>query len=47
MRLRKALAEARAEVVLLDGIGVARLVLPLLQNIPRCGPRCCSMARRA
>lgn len=34
MRLRKALAEAKAEVVLLDGIGVARLVLPLLQQIP-------------
>lgn len=33
MRLRKALAEAGAEVVLLDGIGVARLVLPLLQRI--------------
>ena len=34
MRLRKALSEVRAEVVLLDGIGVARLVLPLLQSIP-------------
>ncbi|MFP3526083.1 hypothetical protein SB912_26730, partial [Pantoea sp. SIMBA_072] len=35
MRLRKALTEAKAEIVLLDGIGVARLVLPLLQNIPQ------------
>ena len=34
MRLRKALAEAQAEIVLLDGVGVARLVLPLLQQIP-------------
>lgn len=34
MRLRKALAEAKAEIVLLDGVGVARLVLPLLQQIP-------------
>lgn len=34
MRLRKALDEAGAEIVLLDGIGVARLVLPLLQRIP-------------
>jgi len=33
--LRKALTEAKAEIVLLDGIGVARLVLPLLQNIPQ------------
>ncbi|MDM3887568.1 glycosyltransferase [Pseudomonas sp. BCRC 81390] len=35
MRLRKALDEAQAEVVLLDGVGVARLVLPLLQQVPR------------
>jgi glycosyltransferase involved in cell wall biosynthesis len=34
LRLRKALAEAKAEVVLIDGVGVARLVLPLLQHIP-------------
>lgn len=34
MRLRRALAEAQAEIVLLDGVGVARLVLPLLQQIP-------------
>ncbi|AYG46949.1 glycosyltransferase [Pseudomonas sp. Leaf58] len=35
MRLRKALNEAQAEVVLLDGVGVARLVLPLLQQLPQ------------
>ena len=35
MRLRKALNEAQAEVVLLDGGGVARLVLPLLQQVPQ------------
>lgn len=35
MRLRKALDDAQAEVVLLDGVGVARLVLPLLQQVPR------------
>jgi glycosyltransferase involved in cell wall biosynthesis len=34
MRLRKALAEAQVDVLLIDGIGVARLVLPLLQQIP-------------
>lgn len=34
MRLRKALAEAQADVLLLDGIGVARLALPLLQKFP-------------
>lgn len=34
MRLRKALAEADVDVLLLDGVGVARLVLPLLQQIP-------------
>ncbi|AGZ33312.1 glycosyl transferase [Pseudomonas sp. SWI6] len=33
-RLRKALVEARAEVLLLDGVGVARLVLPLLRQVP-------------
>ncbi|MDZ3994054.1 glycosyltransferase [Pseudomonas sp. Teo4] len=33
-RLRKALIEARAEVLLLDGVGVARLVLPLMQQVP-------------
>lgn len=35
MRLRKALNEAQAEVVLLDGVGVARMVLPLLQQAPQ------------
>ncbi|MNM71765.1 Mannosylfructose-phosphate synthase [compost metagenome] len=34
LRLRKALAEAQADVLLLDGVGVARLVLPMLQQIP-------------
>lgn len=34
LRLRKALAEAQVDVLLLDGIGVARLVLPLLQQVP-------------
>ncbi|WP_176512541.1 glycosyltransferase [Pseudomonas ceruminis] len=34
LRLRKALLEARADVVLLDGVGVARLVLPMLQQVP-------------
>jgi glycosyltransferase involved in cell wall biosynthesis len=34
LRLRRALAEAHADVVLLDGVGVARLVLPLLRQIP-------------
>ncbi|BBH43996.1 glycosyltransferase [Pseudomonas sp. KU43P] len=34
MRLRKALAEAQVDVLLLDGIGVARLVLPLLEQVP-------------
>lgn len=34
MRLRKALAEAEVDVLLLDGVGVARLVLPLLHQIP-------------
>ena len=33
-RLRKALTEAQADVLLLDGVGVARLVLPLLEQIP-------------
>jgi glycosyltransferase involved in cell wall biosynthesis len=33
--LRKALNEAQAEVVLLDGVGVARLVLPLLEQVPQ------------
>jgi len=35
LRLRRALTEAGADIVLLDGIGVARLVLPLLQGVPQ------------
>lgn len=35
LRLRNALKEAGAEVLLLDGIGVARLVLPLLKKMPQ------------
>ncbi|QHG67334.1 glycosyltransferase [Pseudomonas putida] len=34
LRLRRALEEAGAEVILLDGVGVARLVLPVLRQIP-------------
>jgi len=34
MRLQKALKDAGADVILLDGVGVARLVLPVLQQIP-------------
>jgi glycosyltransferase involved in cell wall biosynthesis len=34
LRLYRALKQAGAEVILLDGIGVARLVLPVLQKIP-------------
>ncbi|MGJ7551964.1 glycosyltransferase [Pseudomonas alloputida] len=34
LRLRRALKAAGAEVILLDGVGVARLVLPVLQHIP-------------
>jgi len=34
VRLRRALAEAQADVLLLDGVGVARLVLPVLQHVP-------------
>lgn len=34
LRLRKALKEAGAQVILLDGIGVARLVLPVLKHMP-------------
>lgn len=33
-RLRRALLAAQADVLLLDGVGVARLVLPLLQQLP-------------
>ncbi|MFJ4154480.1 glycosyltransferase [Pseudomonas sp. NPDC089752] len=33
-RLRRALAQANADVLLLDGVGVARLVLPLLEQVP-------------
>ncbi len=33
-RLGKALAEAQADVVLIDGVGVARMVLPLLHQLP-------------
>ncbi|WP_060484693.1 glycosyltransferase [Pseudomonas sp. NBRC 111123] len=35
MRLYRALREAQADVILLDGVGVARLVLPVLQRIPQ------------
>jgi len=34
LKLRRALAEAKADVLLLDGVGVARLVLPLLLQLP-------------
>lgn len=34
LRLCRALIEERADVILLDGVGVARLVLPMLQQIP-------------
>ncbi|MFJ4065352.1 glycosyltransferase [Pseudomonas sp. NPDC089996] len=34
LRLQRALKEAGADVILLDGVGVARLVLPVLQHIP-------------
>src|SRR5690606_29592064 len=34
LRLRKALEQAEADVLLLDGLGVARLVLPLLRHLP-------------
>ncbi|PVZ43216.1 glycosyltransferase [Pseudomonas sp. CC120222-01a] len=34
LRLRRALQQAQADVILLDGVGVARLVLPVLQQIP-------------
>ncbi|MDR2317978.1 MAG: glycosyltransferase [Pseudomonas sp.] len=34
LRLHRALKEAGADVILLDGVGVARLVLPVLQQIP-------------
>lgn len=33
-RLGKALIEAKADVVLIDGVGVARMVLPLLRRFP-------------
>ena len=33
-RLRKALIEARADAVLVDGVGVSRLVLPVLKTLP-------------
>lgn len=33
-RLRKALLESGAKVVLLDGLGVARVMLPILKNMP-------------
>ncbi|WP_085676732.1 MULTISPECIES: glycosyltransferase [unclassified Pseudomonas] len=34
LRLQRALKEAGADVILLDGVGVARLVLPVMQRIP-------------
>lgn len=34
LRLHRALKEAGADVILLDGVGVARLVLPVLKQIP-------------
>ncbi|MDF0733874.1 glycosyltransferase [Pseudomonas entomophila] len=34
LRLRKALKQAQADVLLLDGMGVARVVLPLLRHLP-------------
>jgi glycosyltransferase involved in cell wall biosynthesis len=33
-RLRKALSDSRAEVVLLDGLGASRVLLPVLMNMP-------------
>lgn len=34
LRLHRALKDAGADVILLDGVGVARLVLPVLQHLP-------------
>lgn len=35
MRLHKALVAAQADILLLDGVGVARLLLPTLQRLPQ------------